>query len=67
MEITRVHVFALRPRVNVSFRQNDFLEAKRALSEEVYETVADAARAVAEEALALTRKSAARPEIGRRR
>ena len=49
------HVFALKPRANTSFRPNDFMAAKRALSDERYESVQEAARAVADEALGLTR------------
>ena len=55
MDVNHGHVFALRPRVNTSFRPNDFMTAKRALREESFDSVSDAARAVAEEALALTR------------
>ncbi|MAG29737.1 MAG: hypothetical protein CL908_02445 [Deltaproteobacteria bacterium] len=67
MGVTLGHVFALRPRVNTSFRQNDLSQAKRALASEVYPDLAEAARAVAAEALALTRGAAARPERRRRR
>ena len=59
MEVNLGHVFSLRPRVNSSFRQNDFFAAKRALREESFASIPDAARAVAEEALALTRGDAA--------
>jgi hypothetical protein len=48
------HVFALRPRVNTSFRQPDFLRARELLEDESYETTSAAARAVAEKALELT-------------
>ena len=61
------HVFALRPRANTSFRPNDFMAAKRALSEERYATIAEAARAVAEEALSLTRGDSARIDAPPRR
>ena len=54
-EVNLGHVFALRPRVNTSFRPNDFMTAKRALREESYSNLQEAARAVAEEALNLTR------------
>jgi hypothetical protein len=47
------NVFALRPRVNTSFRQENFLEARRLLDEESYATPEDAIRAVAERALEL--------------
>jgi hypothetical protein len=68
MEVSLGHVFALRPRVNTSFRQNDLSEARRALKDEVYPDIATAARAVAEEALSLTRGAASqRPRKHRRR
>jgi len=54
-DINLGHVFALRPRANTSFRPNDFMAAKRALIDERYDSIPDAARAVAEEALSLTR------------
>lgn len=47
-------LFALRPRVNKSFRQDDFLTARRLLADESYATLEEAARAVAERALALS-------------
>jgi len=67
MEITRGHIFAIRPRVNTGFPQNDLFEAKRALADEVYASLGEAARAVAEEALSITRGTASRPEKHRRR
>ena len=48
------NVFALRPRVNTSFRQEDFLSARRLLEDESYATPEEAARAVAERALELS-------------
>ncbi len=59
------HVFALRPRVPTSFRPDDFREAKERLRDERFATPADAARAVAEKALSLTRESSQR--TGRRK
>ena len=67
MDINLGHVFKLKPRVNTSFRQNDFMTAKRALRDESYESVSDAARAVAEEALSLTRGDSARIDTNPRR
>ena len=67
LEITRGHIFAIRPRVNTGFPQNDLLEAKRALADEVYGSLGEAARAVAEEALSITRNTASRPEKHRPR
>ena len=65
-EVTLGHVFALRPRVNKSFRPNDFMQAKRSLRDERYESLEEAARAVVEEALSLTRRDA-RPQKHRKR
>ena len=48
------NIFALRPRVNTSFRQEHFLTARRLLEEEAYATLDGAARAVAERALELS-------------
>ena len=67
MDVNLGHVFSLRPRVNTSFRQNDFFAAKRALREETFESIIDAARAVAEEALALTRGEAVGADSKRHR
>ena len=50
-------VFALRPRVAMSFRPDDFREARYMLQDEAYADAAEAARAVAEKALDLTRGS----------
>ena len=66
-EVNLGHVFALRPRVNTSFRPNDFKTAKRALSEEGYSNLQEAARAVAEEALKLTRGDSTKIEKPPRR
>jgi hypothetical protein len=49
------HVFALRPRVETSFKAGDLDAAKHFLREESYSTMEDAARAVAAKALELTR------------
>ncbi len=67
MDVNLGHVFSLKPRINTSFRQNDFLAAKRALREETFGSIIDAARAVAEEALALTRGDAAGADSKRHR
>jgi hypothetical protein len=67
MDVTLGHIFSIRPRINTGFRQHDLFEAKRALIDEVFSNLGDAARAVAEEALAITRSAAARPEKHRRR
>ncbi len=48
------HVFALRPRIKSAFRQEHFLNARRLLDGESYASVEEAARAVAEKALALS-------------
>lgn len=49
------HVFALRPRVPTSFRQPDFVRARQLLEGEAFQSLEDAARAVADKALELTR------------
>ena len=67
MDVTLGHIFSIRPRVNTGFRQNHLLEATRALIDEVFADLREAARAVAEEALVITRGGAARPEKHRRR
>jgi hypothetical protein len=66
MDVTLGHVFSLKPRVNKSFRSNDLSQARRALADRVYADLAEAARAVAEEALSITRGAANRPEKRRR-
>ncbi len=60
------HVFALKPRVDKTFRQDDFRRAKELLQDEIYESQAEAARAVAEKALELTRKGPAKRGFGSR-
>jgi len=67
LDVNLGHVFRLRPRVNTSFRQNDFLEARRTLAEKRFPSLEEAARTIADEALSRTRGSAARPEHQRRR
>ena len=54
MRVNLGHISSLRPRVNSSFRQADFLAAKHLLDEEDYASVEEAARAVAEKALEMT-------------
>ena len=61
------HVYALKPRVSPTFRQSDFIIAKRRLSDEVYTSVEEAARAVAEKALELTHGSSTAAVTKRRR
>lgn len=63
-DINLGHVFALRPRANTSFRPNDFMAAKRSLRDEKYESIEEAARAVADEAISLTRGSGSKIETG---
>ncbi len=55
------HVFALRPRESTSFRQQDFLAARRLLQDESFGSLEEAARAVARRALALTHDVKGRP------
>ena len=49
------HVFALRPRVETSFKPGNLEAAKHFFRDNSYSTIEDAARAVAEKALELTR------------
>jgi len=51
------HVFGLNPKVNTAFRQEDFRSARHALESETYASIEEAARAVAEKALELTRQA----------
>ena len=51
------HVFALRPRVSTTFKQADFLTARRQLEGEGWASIQEAARAVAEKALSLTNEA----------
>ena len=55
MAVNLGHVFALRPRISTTFRQADFLTAKHRLVDETFASIEEAARAVAEKALELTR------------
>lgn len=57
MDVTLGHVFALRPRVDRSFRQSNLQAAKRTLQDEAFADLTEAARAVADEALKMTRDS----------
>jgi len=62
------HVFALRPRVETSFKPGNLETAKHFFRGESYATVEEAARAVAEKALELTREgSGGRGSKGKRR
>ena len=64
-EVNLGHVHALRPRVNVSFKQAEFLNAKRELAEESFASIEEAARAVAEKALEATNRKPGKHSIGR--
>ena len=52
------HVFALRPRVGTSFRPDDFRNARQQLESESFKSAADAARAVVERTIELSRGDA---------
>ena len=54
MSVHLGHVFSLRPPVKTSFRQEDFRTARQLLRDETYASIQEAARAVAEKALAMT-------------
>jgi hypothetical protein len=55
------HVVALRPRTHTGFKPAAFQEAKRALADERYATIEDAARAVAEKATEFSNESGPDP------
>ena len=54
-------VFSLRPRVSKTFRQEDFLTARRLLEDESYGSIQEAARAVVEKALSMSNDPKSRP------
>lgn len=54
-EVNLGHIFSLRPRVPTSFRQEYFREARRLLDDETFASLQEAARAVVDKALELTR------------
>lgn len=58
LDVNMGHVFMLRPRAATSFRPDDFREARQLLRDESFGDAAEAARAVAEKALELTRQLA---------
>jgi hypothetical protein len=53
-DVNMGQIFALRPRVSTSFRQDDFRTARHQLAEESFKDASEAARAVAEKALELS-------------
>ncbi|HTO08840.1 MAG TPA: hypothetical protein VMR86_17460, partial [Myxococcota bacterium] len=55
------HVVGLRPRTHTGFKPEAFAEAKRALAEQRFATIEEAARAVAEKAVALSNESGPDP------
>jgi hypothetical protein len=55
------HVVALRPRTHTGFKPEAFAEAKRALAEQRFASIDDAARAVAEKATELSNESGPDP------
>jgi hypothetical protein len=61
LDVNLGHVFALRPRVPTSFRPEAFRTAKHLLEDEVYAGIEEAARAVVEKALSLTREAGTPP------
>jgi hypothetical protein len=67
LDVNVGHVFALRPRVNTSFRPGDFLAAKHRLLDDSFANLEEAARAVVELALELTHGDPSRRGKARRR
>ncbi len=59
------HILALRPKANTSFPQSEFLKARRELAGESYGSIEEAARAVAEKALAAANRKPTKHSIGR--
>ncbi|MFP6655797.1 MAG: hypothetical protein VCB25_09220 [Myxococcota bacterium] len=66
MDVSLGHLFSIKPRINSSFRRDDFNQAKIALKDEVYPDLKTAIRAVAAEALSLTRSAASGPAFLKR-
>lgn len=60
------HIFALRPRVRTGFSPEAFRDAVRALADEKYPTLQDAARAVAGKAIELSNAAPGREPFQRR-
>ena len=54
LDVNMGHVFALRPRIETSFRPDDFRTAKYHLEGDAFKDAGEAARAVALKALELT-------------
>ncbi len=67
LDVNLGHVFSLRPRVPKAFKPDDLRAAKQALADRSFDTIEQAARAVAEEALGKTQSSGRQNRFGRRR
>jgi hypothetical protein len=61
------HIFALRPRVETSFKPGNLETAKHFFRDGSYATIEEAARAVAEKALELTREGSGGKSSKRKR
>jgi hypothetical protein len=59
------HVMALRPRIHVGFKPSAFSDAKRALADQRYATLQDAARAVAQKAVEISNEFSPRSPFER--
>jgi hypothetical protein len=66
MQVHLGHIFALRPRVQVSFNPESLREAIRVLAAEKYASLDEAARAVAAKAVELSNTRSARDPFQRR-
>ena len=64
-QVVLAHIFALKPRVAMAFKPDDFRKAKQLLEDESYESIPEAARAGADRALELTNTGA--PKGARKR
>ncbi|HTO52571.1 MAG TPA: hypothetical protein VMR50_04220 [Myxococcota bacterium] len=56
-EVNLGHIVALRPRTHTGFKPESFQEAKRALADQRFASIEEAARAVAEKAVELSNES----------
>jgi hypothetical protein len=65
-EVLLGHVMALRPRVHVGFKPSAFADAKRALADERYATIQEAAHAVVQKAIEISNESPSRNPFSRR-
>jgi hypothetical protein len=56
-QVTLGHVMNLRPRIHVGFKPSAFIDAKRALADEHFASIEEAARAVSAKAIDISNES----------